>query len=174
MITAFIIANDDAKALTRTLNALIGATVEGLVREVVLLADTGNVTAAKLADHAGCGLAKTTQFEPMVQSAKGDWLMILESGAFPEQGWTEALENHIQSRGGAARFTRSPLAKQSLKQRLLQRETPLALGLFIQKNVALRLGSSALSTAQTLANAAKPKPLAAQLRPASSARPGAA
>jgi hypothetical protein len=174
MITAFIIANDDAKALTRTLNALIGATVEGLMREVVLLADAGNDTATKLADHAGCMLAKPAEFETLVQSAKGDWLMILEAGAFPEQGWIEALENHIQSGGGAARFTRSPLAKQSLKQRLFQRETPLAFGLLIEKRAALTLGNIALTTPQNLAKAVKPRLLLAQLRPASSARPSAA
>ena len=174
MITAFILANTDAKALTRTLNALIGATVEGLVREVVLLAYSNNEAATKVADHAGCELATPDGFSALVQSAKGDWILILEGGAMPEQGWIEAVENHIQSRGGATRFTRSPLAKQSLKQRLFHRDSLLALGLLIEKRAALMLGKSALLTPENLTKAAKLKPLSAQLRPASNAHPSAA
>ena len=172
MITAFILANNDAKALARTLNALIGATIEGLVREVVLLAETGNEIATKLADQTGCLITSQREFSGLVKSAKGDWILILESGAFPEQGWVEAFENHLQSGSGAARFTRSPLAKQSLRNRLFKRETPLALGLLIEKRVAL--DKYTLSTPELLAKTAKPKPLPAQLRPASNARQGAA
>ena len=174
MITAFLLANHDAKALTRTMNALIGATVEGLVREVVVIAETGDEAAAKLADHAGCELIISTKFAAAVQSAKGEWLMILQAGALPELGWAEAVSNHIQSGNGAARFTRSPLAERGLLKRLFQSEQPLALGLLIPKNVAHGFGNAANSTPENLAKAAKPKRLSAALRPASNAHQGAA
>ena len=174
MITAFIIANDDAKALTRTLNALIGATVEGLVREVVLLAESNNATAEKLADEAGCLFGLPADFAKIVPAAKGDWLLVLEAGALPEHGWIETLENHVQANGTAARFTRSPLAKKSLRQKLFGQNTPLSLGLLVQKGAVLALGKSAYSTPQSLVKAAKPKPLPAHLRPASNVHPSAA
>jgi hypothetical protein len=167
MITAFILANDDAKALTRTLNALIG--VEGLFREVVILAATDNEVATKLADQAGCMLAVPDEFSALIRSAKGEWILILEGGALPEHGWMEAVENHLQSSTGSARFTRSALTKRSLANRLFHRDTPLALGLLIRKQAAL-----GVSTPENLAKAAKPKQLAAQLRPASNAHPNAA
>lgn len=174
MITAFILANDDAKALTRTLNALVGATVDGLVREVVILAEGNNEMAAKLADHSGCTLALPVYFAASIQSAKGGWIMIMEGGALPESGWAEAVGNHIQSGSGAARFSRSPLAKQNFIKRLLRIEPSLTLGLLIEKHCGIALGQVALSSPANLAKAAKPKPLSAALRPASNAHPSAA
>jgi hypothetical protein len=166
MITAFIIANNDAKALTRTLNALIGATVDGLVREVIVLAESTNEMAAKLADDAGCELIGGPAFSAAIHAAKGDWLLVFQGGALPEQGWAEAIENHIQSGHGAARFTRSPLSKRKFTQRFFQNEQPLALGLLIEKRAALTLKDVALSSPENLAKAASPKPLSAALRPA--------
>jgi hypothetical protein len=170
MITAIILASHDANALTRTLNALIGAAVEGLVRDVVVVASHDNEMAAKLADQAGCALVLPVEFAAAVRAAKGGWLMLLQSGALPEPGWEEAVSHHIQSGGGAARFRRSPLAARALFARLFQAERALALGLIIEKRQALDLGEAALNTPETLAKAAKakplPKPLSAALRPA--------
>jgi hypothetical protein len=170
MLSVFILANnnslDEAKALTRTLNALISATVEGLVREVVVLAESTDEVAAKLADHAGCDLAPQNDFHARIHAAKGEWLLVLEGGALPEQGWAEAIGNHIESGKGAAHFTRSPLAQRKFIQRLFQRERPLALGLLIEKRAALTLKDVALSSPENLAKAASPKPLSAALRPA--------
>jgi hypothetical protein len=167
MITAFIRADYNGKALTRTLAALIGATVEGLVRDVVILANADDEAAHKIADEAGCHVLKLDGFAAAVQSAKSEWLMILEAGAVPEQGWQEAIGNQIQfEHGKALRFTRSPLAPRPFFKRLLQPELPLALGLIIEKRHALTLGETALNTPQGLAKAAKPKPMPAALRPA--------
>jgi hypothetical protein len=170
MLSVFILANnnslDEAKALTRTLNALISATVDGLVREVVVLAESTDEVAAKLADHAGCDLAPQTDFHARIHAAKGEWLLVLEGGALPEQGWAEAIGNHIESGKGAAHFTRSPLVQRKFIQRLFQRERPLALGLLIEKRTGLTLKDVALSSPENLAKAASPKPLSAALRPA--------
>lgn len=166
MITAIILASHDANALTRTLNALIGATVEGLVRDVVVTASHDNEMAAKLADQAGCALVLPAAFAAAVRAAKGEWLMLLQSGALPELGWEEAVGHHIQSGGGAARFRRSPLAARALFARLFQAEQTLALGLIIEKRRALTLSESALKTPEALAKAAGSKPLFAALRPA--------
>lgn len=166
MITAFILANDDAKALTCTLNAMVGATVEGLVREVIMLTTTNNDVAAKLADDAGCALIGSDNFPATVHSSKGEWVMILEAGAMPEQGWMEAVGSHIQDADHVARFTRSPLAPRPLLKRLLQAELPLALGLLISKGQAVEMGEAALRSPSILAKAAKPKPMPAALRPA--------
>ncbi|MGL4405994.1 MAG: glycosyl transferase family 2 [Notoacmeibacter sp.] len=166
MLTAFILANNDPKALTRTLNALIGAAVDGLVREVIVLAPIEDETAANLADHAGCGLFTPDQFANAVALAKGDWLLILQAGALPEQGWSESIGDHIQAKANAAKFKRSALAKRPLLARIFQAEHPLALGLLIEKAHAINLGKSALQSAQVLVRAAKTKTMQAALRPA--------
>ncbi len=166
MITAIILASHDANALTRTLNALIGAAVEGLVRDVVVVASHDNEVAARLAEQAGCALVLPGAFATAVRAAKGEWLMLLQSGALPEPGWEEAVSHHIQSGGGAARFRRSPLAARAPLARLFQAEQALALGVIIEKRRALTLGEAALKTPEALAKAARPKPLFAALRPA--------
>jgi hypothetical protein len=166
MITAFILANNDAKALTRTLNALVVATVDGMVREVIVLATYDNDIAAKLADDAGCALISPDNFASTVSVTKGEWLMILVAGALPEQGWLEAVDNHIQSDDKAVRFTRSPLAPRSFLKLLFQAELPLALGLLVRKHEAINLGEPALSSPENLIKAAKPKAMPAALRPA--------
>ncbi len=174
MITAFILANDDAKALTRTLNALISATVDGLVREVILIARGANEVATKVADHAGCNLVQLEQFPAAIKAAKGEWLIVFEAGALPELGWVEAVGQHVQSNGATARFTRSPLTPRKLFERWFQPELPLALGLIIEKRKVLVLGEAALCLPENLAKAAKPKTMPAALRPASNAHPNGA
>ena len=174
MLTAIILATEDTKAITRTLNALIGATVEGFVREVVLLAAPNNHVAAEIADEAGCELLDALSFGTAIFTAKGSWLVILEAGAFPESGWVEALSDHIQSSTSAARFKRSPLAPRKLFDRLFQPEKPLCLGLIIEKQAALALGSDALQHPEILAKSAKAKIKLAALRPASNAHQASA
>ena len=174
MLTVFILANHDAKALGRTLNALISASVDGLVREVLVVAEDTNDVASKLADDAGCNLVHPSQFPSVLKAAKGEWLMILQAGSLPEHGWAEAVGNHIESGGQTVRFTRSPLSPRNFIERLFKAEQPLALGLLIEKAVVLKLDQAVLSSAEILASATKPKTMPAALRPASNAHPDAA
>lgn len=166
MFTVIILASEDAKAMTRTLNALIGATVDGIVRDVVVLADKQNEIAAKVADFSGCRLDEPDRFSKNVLEAKNDWLLILEAGAFLEEGWVERVSDFTASGRNAARFARSPLAARSIWLSLFQAEQPLALGLLVKRNYALQLERSALTTPYELAKAIKPKAMAASLRPA--------
>lgn len=166
MFTAIILANTDAKATTRTLNALIGATVSGLVRDVVLLADIQNEIASKIADFSGCRLAAPGDFAEIVSAAKTDWLLLFEAGCLPEEGWDESVGSFVSNAGTAARFTRSPLSPRSWMSRLFHAEKPLALGLVVEKRYALQLLRQANSTPYDLAKAAKPIALSAKLRPA--------
>lgn len=174
MFTAIILANTDAKAMTRTLNALIGATVSGLVRDVILLADIQNEIAGKIADFSGCKLASPGDFAEIVLAAKTDWLLLLEAGCLPEEGWDESVENFAANARAAARFTRSPLAPRTLLSRLFHAEKPLALGLVVEKSHAVQLLRQTNPTPYHLAKAAKPVVLSAKLRPASGVHPNAA
>lgn len=49
-------------AVVRTLGALVPATVEGLVRDVVLLVQTGDDALRTVAEHAGCRLVEANAF----------------------------------------------------------------------------------------------------------------
>jgi hypothetical protein len=167
MITALVDAASDERAWTRTLNGLIGATVEGLVREVVLLANADDETARRVADHSGAEVALRDQFFAAVSRARGDWLLVVEGGVLLEAGWQEAVETHMQNRSRAACFARSPHAPRSYFQRMLRPERPLALGLLMPKAAALvelnRIGASCGPA--ELTRAARPGAIAASLRP---------
>jgi hypothetical protein len=137
MLTAFILATSDDRALARTLNALIEAAVEGLVREVVVIARADDQRAAMLADQGGCALATEADFPSLIASAKAEWVLILKAGSVPEPGWGEALEAALSAskQPDAFHFTRSPLSPRPWIARILARESPLALGLIARKRL---------------------------------------
>ncbi|MCU0831627.1 MAG: hypothetical protein MUC58_08970 [Rhizobiaceae bacterium] len=167
MITAFVDAADDERAWARTLNGLVAATVEGLIREVVLIAGADDDISRRIADQSGAAIAVRDQFGAALKRARADWLLVLEGGVLLEPGWQEHVETHVQGAKQAACFTRSPHAPRPFLHHYLKAERPLALGLLIPKAQALlalnRLGD-AISPVD-LAVTARPRPLASSLRP---------
>jgi hypothetical protein len=165
MITAIIDAGTDEKALARTLNGLIGATVEGLVREVVLLAGADNAAALRMADQSGSACMAPQAFGSAVATARCEWLMLLEAGLLFEPGWMEHVATHVQASSQPVRFARSALAPRPLLARLFKAERPLALGLLIPKAQAAALTARA-PTMAALAASTRPQSLMASVRPA--------
>jgi hypothetical protein len=159
MLTALILADGDERALWRTLNALVGAAVQGLVREVVVLADADDVAAAALANHGGCACAAPDTLDAVLSAARGDWVMALRAGAVPEEGWQEALELTLEAVsagiGAAApaafHFRRSPLSPLPFFGRWFGREAPLALGLIASKPSLSSLGGDLAARSARLA-----------------------
>lgn len=170
MISAFIDATpdkkpSDAKALARTLGGLVSATVEGLVRDVVLFAPAGDETARAIAEHSGGECRSRDEFASALTMARGEWLLMLEAGALLEQGWLEQVATHMQAGRDVARFARSPHAPRSFLAHYLTAERPLALGLLIPKAQALLVSRRASGMAE-LAASQRPRTLGASLRPA--------
>jgi hypothetical protein len=177
MITAFVLtgpddsqglasaSGHDERALARTLNGLISAAVDGLVREVVLLADDSNQAARSMADHCGGTIVSTRDFAKAASAARGQWLLMLEAGAMLELGWLEHVSTHIQASIAPARFARSGLSPRPLWQRLFQPERALALGLLLAKAEAETLLSAA-NGPHAMAKKLRPRALAAAIRPA--------
>ncbi|NJR13794.1 MAG: hypothetical protein HC779_05930 [Phyllobacteriaceae bacterium] len=114
MITAIIDAGTDEKALVRTLKGLIAATVEGLMREVVLLAHGDNAAALRMADQSGSACVPPEAFGGAVAAARCDWLLLLEAGVLFEPGWMEHVATHVQASRQPVRFSRSALAPRPL------------------------------------------------------------
>jgi hypothetical protein len=165
MLTVLIEAGTDEAALARTLNSLIAAAVEGLVREVIVLSDPGDKAARAMAEQSGGDWRAADDLLAAVAAARGTWLLLLEAGTVPEAGWMEPVSLHMEHGAGPARFARSPLTPRPLLQRLFRAERLLALGLLLPKSEAGARARQGRAFADFAAGL-KPRVLAAQARPA--------
>jgi len=107
MLSVLIETMNDGEGLARTLSSLVGAAVEGVVREVVVC-DRGSTDAtAAVADHAGCTFIANADIAAGIRRAKGDWLLLLEPGARLEGDWMAAVLDHAATATMPACFSRS-------------------------------------------------------------------
>ena len=144
MLTVLIETLNDDEGLARTLASLVGAAVEGAVREVIVC-DAGSTDGtAEVAEHAGCRFLSGGVAEGVAQ-AKGDWLLLLEPGARLAEGWTGEALRHAAGLGGVARF--SAAGGTSLLARMVRRPRPLELGLLLPRKQAARLAERSAGAA---------------------------
>ena len=105
MLSVLIPTLNDEAVLGRALAPLVAAAVSGLVREVII-ADGGSSDASlEIADDAGCRiLAGQPPLEPRLraaaETAKAEWLMILEPCVQVLPGWEPMVRQHLDARPG--------------------------------------------------------------------------
>ena len=157
MISVVIPTLNAGPALALTLEALVPAALEGLVREVV--AADGGSTDATLAilDDAGArvlrlGANRGAQLAAGCQAARGPWLLALHADTRPERGWEAAARRHMAERPDAAGWFRFALDDPRLIARLweagVDRRSRLGLpygdqGLLISQALYRRVGGYA-------------------------------
>lgn len=120
-------AGASAEAVVRTLSALVGACVRGLVRDVVL-AGPSRTELAVIADHAGCSFVEAASEAELLRNAlalvRGEDVLILRPGHIPETGFVEEIEDLLADgrlRGGRRIYA----APASYWQRLIPALTPV-------------------------------------------------
>lgn len=91
MITVLIRASRGPEALAVTLSALVPAVTAGLVGDAVILSSNRDDTIAKVADAAGATLVEGSWAQG-ARVARRDWLLCLDDGDIPQEGWIQALE----------------------------------------------------------------------------------
>ena len=156
---------DDEEALARTLASLIGAAVEGVVRDVIVC-DLGSTDQTRyVAEHAGCHFIGQGGIASGIVTAKGDWLLLVEPGARLAEGWTEAVLAHANNSTIPARLSRSRDARVPFLARVFSGNRALVQGLLITKRQASSLAKNAHS-AEALARGLAVKTLAAEIAPA--------
>jgi glycosyltransferase involved in cell wall biosynthesis len=164
MISVLIETANDEEALARTLASLVGAVVEGAVREVIVC-DRGSTDQTHyVAEHAGCRFVGEGGIAAGIGMAKGDWLLFVEPGARPMEGWTEAVLAHMNKATMPARLTRSRGARLPFLARVFQGNRPLKQGLLITKRQASSLAKNA-GDAEALARGLAVKTLDAEIAP---------
>jgi glycosyltransferase involved in cell wall biosynthesis len=121
MLSVIIATRNCERALVHTLSMLVGASVAGVVRDVVV-ADAGSRDeTGEIADIAGCtllvsGAPLATRLREAVAAARGSWLLFLRAGTVLEAGWGEealrfTTDAERRGRAAAAVFRAQPLAQ---------------------------------------------------------------
>ena len=164
MVSVLISAQNDERALARTLTILVQGAVDGLVRDVMVLVDDPSEAMIAVADHAGCQMKSNTELHAALAGLRSDWVFMLEAGAIPEMGWAEAIRTQILGSSGAVHFQRSPRTPRRLWERLTKVERKLALGVLMTKAQALTLMKGEINC-EGLAKQAKSKALNATIMP---------
>lgn len=102
MISVVIPTLNCAQSLPRCFDGLIGATVRGAVKDVVV-ADGGSTDSTlAIADAAGChvahaGASRASQWIAGAKLARGDWLLFLTAETLLESGWEAEAEAFMAS-----------------------------------------------------------------------------
>jgi len=97
MITVLVRVTHGPEALAATLSALVPAVAEGLVGDAVILSDRQDDTLAMVADAAGATLivAKDDAWMEGAKAARRDWLLCLDDGDIPQEGWIRVLDRFV-------------------------------------------------------------------------------
>ncbi|QRM28442.1 hypothetical protein [Microvirga sp. VF16] len=97
MITVLVRVTHGPEALAATLSALVPAVAAGLIGDAVILTDKLDETLAKVADAAGATLviAKPGSWIEGANAARRDWLLCLDDGDIPQEGWIRVLDRFV-------------------------------------------------------------------------------
>jgi hypothetical protein len=103
MITAVVLAPPNLDALVRTLGALVPAVAQGLIGDALVVTRVEIREAAEVAEAVGatCLVAPGDPWFAAAGLARRDWLLCLESGDVPADGWIEAVGRLVSAPGGA-------------------------------------------------------------------------
>ena len=110
MITVLVLSRGRVEALVATLAAVIPAIPEGLVADAVILTDQPCREVEMVADGVGAAHAVVPPdgdpWRAGAILARRDWVLCLEEGDVPQQGWIAALDRFISSGSPDRRFGR--------------------------------------------------------------------
>ena len=134
MLSVLIETQNHEEALARTLASLVSAAVEGTVREVIVLDRGSSDETGRVADLSGCVFLANATLSEGLQRARGDWLLLIEPGARPGEGWSDEVRRHVARGSGPARFT--PI-RSGLWERLRLKHPGLSAGLLVSKQDAM-------------------------------------
>lgn len=165
MLTVLIECHNDEVELAQTLSALVPGAVEGLVRDVIVLDHGSSDGTSKVADAAGCTFLTHWNLHEVVNSARGEWLLLLEPGARPHNGWVDAVAEYVALNKAPARFSGSRNHRRPFHQRILRRRAALEDGLLVSKAQASALVRPGMRLDQIATGVATRK-LVAELVPA--------
>ncbi|MBB1248697.1 glycosyl transferase [Rhizobium sp. G21] len=153
MLTVMLECENSEPELAYTLSVLVSGAVDGVVSEVIVLDRGSQDGTARLADAAGCKYLQSWTLSDTVRRARGEWLLFLEPGARPQNGWVEEVLEYAAIGGKAARFSASRRHRQPWFRRLAQPGKPFEYGLLVQKRDLLAALDAGVDLARFARNA---------------------
>lgn len=93
MLTVIIDARTEPKRLPALLAQLTAGAVDGLVRQVIIVAPTGQADIADLCEETGADVQPTIEAAAAV--ARADWLAVLPASFRLRDGWIGSLTGHL-------------------------------------------------------------------------------
>lgn len=163
MLSVLIETENHEEALARTLASLVGAAVDGVVREVIVCDRGSTDQTQRVAEQAGCDFLASGGIAAGIERARGDWLLLLEPGARLVDGWMQAVRDHTEMMKMPGRFARSSADRPGFLARIFSSDRDLREGLLIRKAQAQPLSRHAKS-AEALARGLATKRLHAEIR----------
>jgi hypothetical protein len=121
MITALVLAAGPLEALATTLSALIPAVADGLIGDAVVLAPAPDPQAERVAEAVGAAFVVAAGADPWPDGAavaRREWVLCLEAGDLPSEGWIRTLERFVALAPQDRRFGRLPRRHATLAARL--------------------------------------------------------
>jgi hypothetical protein len=108
MISVLIRVEHGVEALAATLSALVPAVAEGLVGDAVVLVRRPDPSVATVADAVGANLVVEPEgsWQRGAAVARREWLLCLEDGDVPSEGWIRTLDRFIALSPPNRRFGR--------------------------------------------------------------------
>ncbi|HBF31041.1 glycosyl transferase [Rhizobium sp.] len=170
MLTVIIECRDQESELAQTLTALVAGAVEGIVSDVVVLDNGSSDGTSKLADAAGCRFHLKWDLRDVLAAARGDWVLLVEPGARPTQGWIDEIAEYASLNSTPARFSPSRHHRRPLLKRLGRRRPPLEQGFLLSKQHALSIAKTGMRLVD-LVTGLKGRALSSEMVPAWAARP---
>ncbi len=142
MITVLVRVTHGPEALAATLSALVPAVAAGLVGDAVILSRGQDETVAKVADAVGATLivAEDASWTHGARAARRDWLLCLDDGDIPQEGWIRVLDRFVglaKPERGLARLQRRRTGLLGRLANLLGRSSVRA-GDLVHRRVLLR------------------------------------
>ncbi|MFQ0813948.1 glycosyl transferase [Brucella anthropi] len=132
MLSVIIETLNSERALARTLAALVPAVVDGLLRRVTVIDRGSSDETALVALGAGCAFHAETDIEAALDEIRTPWVLILKPGAIAPEGWEEAARRHMESDGGAARFSLPEDSGFGSVRKIFSRRATLDAGLLVR------------------------------------------
>jgi hypothetical protein len=108
MISVVVFAQGSVDALAATLGALVAGVADGLIGDAVIVVASPDPAIAQVADAVGARLlvAEDDPWRRAVPLARGDWILFLEAGDVPGEGWIRILERFVALSPPDQRFGR--------------------------------------------------------------------
>ncbi len=107
MLTVIVEAGENPEAVARTLAGLVPAAVEGVVRDVHIVAGSESPALKRVVDTAGARLWPSGRLADAINAARAEWLLVLEPGARLNGEWMDAVAAHCGASHMPARFRKA-------------------------------------------------------------------